>query len=60
MTSLWRLLAATALLVGSLGTLGVTAGPATADDDIAARLKAVPGLTVVAEQAAPAPTGSSC
>jgi hypothetical protein len=54
MTSLRRLLVAVTLLVGSLGTLGV-ASPASADDDILTRLKAIPGLSVVAEQPAPAP-----
>jgi len=56
MTRLWRLLAATALLLGSMSTAAVaTPAAAAPDDDIMARLKAVPGLTVVAEQPAPAP-----
>lgn len=65
MTKLWRLLAAGALLLGSLGTVAVSA-PASAsaakptagtvaEDDIVARLKAVRGLSIVEEQPAPAP-----
>jgi PS-10 peptidase S37 len=55
MTSLWRLCVATALLLSGLGTVAVAEPASAAEDDILARLRAVPGLTVVAEQPAPAP-----
>src|SRR5438067_1526015 len=53
MHRLWRFLTATALVAGSLGAMAPTA--TAAGDDILTQLKAVPGLTVVAEQPAPAP-----
>jgi hypothetical protein len=55
MRRLLRSFMAGALLLGSLGTVATAAPAAAAEDDILARLKAVPGLTVVAEQPAPAP-----
>jgi len=55
MRRLLRSLAAGALLLGSLGVVSAAAPATAAEDDIAARLKAVRGLTIVEEQAAPAP-----
>jgi hypothetical protein len=52
-----RVLVSIALLLGLVGAVGV-AGPAaaaTADTDILARLRAVPGLSVLEEQPVPAP-----
>src|SRR2546430_9771608 len=52
---LWRMLLPVALMASLVGVVGV-AGPAQAAEvDILDRLKAVPGLTVLEEQPAPAP-----
>jgi hypothetical protein len=52
MSRLWRSAIAAAVLVG---LIGFARPAAAAEGDILARLQAVPGLTVIAEQPAPAP-----
>ncbi|MGY0236580.1 S28 family serine protease [Longispora urticae] len=52
MSRLWRSFAAAALLAG---LVGIAQPAAAAEGDILARLKAIPGLTVVSEQSVPAP-----
>ncbi len=55
MRRLLRSLMVGALALGALGAAPTSPAAAAPEDDILTRLKAVPGLTVVEEQAAPAP-----